>query len=350
MHFQEDNLPSVTFTQLKEPQIDARTRLISDEDKLAQIFYPIYMNERVSLQCLTPQHIVVDGEARYCDPHSLQFGPFPWEIKVDGKTVLAIHIPHIPQHLKLAYMAEDFTSISLFKETNDTGRPFGQDIIGFFETAQPIHYSLFGMSFIVVIVLVILCCCTLYLNCPKLLIRLFCCCSNSCSLKQKVLNRVAGQDRRVENRAHLDNNPGHRRNNYQVNNPRADERLLIDMTLNPTVPIAETSFNQNDQNAGQIGVNMVRDTGARMVHGTPVIRDQAPSAPRYSVADGSGFCRYGYQDCLCASDPSRYPTCMGNPRLMQHLNREKIIGSSKLTKYFFHTFSFKYGIIAMPLF
>ena len=158
LHFQMDHLPSVTLTQLKEPQIDARTRLISEEDKLAQIFYPIYMNERVSLQCLIPQHIEIDGEARYCDPHSLQFGPFPREIKVNGKIVLALHIPH-HFSMKLAYMAEDFTSISLFKETNDNGSPFGQEIIGFFETAQPIHYSLFGMSIIVIIVLFTLFCC-----------------------------------------------------------------------------------------------------------------------------------------------------------------------------------------------
>jgi hypothetical protein len=33
-----DSLPSVTLTQLKEPEIDARTRPISTEDKLADIF------------------------------------------------------------------------------------------------------------------------------------------------------------------------------------------------------------------------------------------------------------------------------------------------------------------------
>jgi hypothetical protein len=77
LHFQMDSLPSVTLTQLKEPEIDARTRLISAKDELAQIFYPIYMNERVSLQCLAPKHIEIDGEARYCDQNSLQFGPFP---------------------------------------------------------------------------------------------------------------------------------------------------------------------------------------------------------------------------------------------------------------------------------
>jgi hypothetical protein len=301
LHFQMDHLPSVTLTQLKEPQIDARTRLISEEDKLAQIFYPIYMNERVSLQCLIPQHIEIDGEARYCDPHSLQFGPFPREIKVNGKIVLALHIPH-HFSMKLAYMAEDFTSISLFKETNDTGTPFGQEIIGFFETAQPIHYSLLGMSIIVVLVLFTLFCCASYLNCPSLLIRLFCCCSNRCGLKQKVQARIADQGNRVESQAHLgtfhsQQNP----NNYSVNHPRANNQLLIEMEQNPIVPNAETSFMiQNDQHP--------RQTGARMVQGTPIVKNQAPTAP---VATGSVLCRNGYQNCFCTKEPERYDTCKG---------------------------------------
>ena len=144
---------------------------------------------------MTPQHVEIDGEERYCDQNSLQFGPFPKEISVNGEVVLALHIPH-HFSMKLAWMAEDFTSISLFKETNTTGIPFGQNIIGFFETAQPIHYSLLGMTFIVILVLVILFCCASYLNCPTLLARLFCCCSNRCGLKQKVLNRI-------ENPVHL---------------------------------------------------------------------------------------------------------------------------------------------------
>jgi hypothetical protein len=51
LHFQLDSLPSLTLLQLKQPEIDTITRLISPEDKLAEFFYPIYKNERVSLQC-----------------------------------------------------------------------------------------------------------------------------------------------------------------------------------------------------------------------------------------------------------------------------------------------------------
>ena len=131
LHFQKEELPSVTLIQLKEPNIDARSRPVSTEDKLAEIFYPIYQNEKVSLQCMIPQRIEIDGENRYCDQTSLQFGPFPKEIKVNGEIVLALHIPH-HFSMKLAWMVEDFTSITKFKETNNTGTPFGQMVLGFF--------------------------------------------------------------------------------------------------------------------------------------------------------------------------------------------------------------------------
>jgi hypothetical protein len=191
--------------------------------------------------------------------------------------------------MKLAYMAEDFTSISLFKETNNTGIPFRQEIIGFFETAQPIHYSLFAMSTIVVLVLFTLFCCASYLNCPSYLVKLFCCCSNHCGLKQRLLDRIEG-------RVHLDTSHSQQdQNNYRVNHQRANDQLLVDFTPNPTIPNAETSFIQNDQNTGQVG--------ARMEQNTPIVRNQAPTAP---VADGSGSCRNGFYNCFCAKEDNRY--------------------------------------------
>ena len=158
------------------------------------------------------------------------------------------------------------------------------------------------MSIIVVLVLFTLFCCASYLNCPSLLIRLFCCCSNRYGLKQKVQARIADQVNHVESRAHLgtlhsQQNP----NNYSVNHPRANNQLLIEMEQNPIVPNAETSFMiQNDQHP--------RQTGARMVQGTPIVKNQAPTAP---VATGSDLCRNGYQNCFCTKEPERYDTCKG---------------------------------------
>ena len=104
--------------------------------------------------------------------------------------MLSLHVPnHFSQ--KLAWVNEDFSSITTFKEKNSTNTPFVQDVIGFFETAQPIHYSLMATTCLVILVLSILCCCAIYMNCPALLAKLLCCCNNRCGLKQRVQDRVA---------------------------------------------------------------------------------------------------------------------------------------------------------------
>ena len=181
-------------------------------------------------------------------------------------------------------MNEDFSSITLFKETNDTNTPFGQDIIGFFETAQPIHYSLLGMSFLVIIVLVILCCCAFYLNCPSFLSKLFCCCNNRCGLKQKILNRTA----------HFDNLP----TSKVTIDPRSREQLLLESNQNPTVPDSETSFMVPQ-------ASQARQTA---VQGPPIQKYQAPPVPVYS-----DLCRFGYRSCFCLRDRTQCIGPMGHP-------------------------------------
>ena len=93
IHFQKKDLPSVSLAQLKHQDIDARTRKIAPVDKLASLFYLIYSGNRVGLQCLNPTHIEINGEEMWCDENSLQFIPFPRDIKVNGEIVLSVHIP-----------------------------------------------------------------------------------------------------------------------------------------------------------------------------------------------------------------------------------------------------------------
>ena len=83
------------------------------------------------------------------------------------------------------------------------------------------------------------------------------------------------------------------RTNYTVNDPRANEQLLSDLTQNPAGPPAETSFNRNDKDAGQ--------SGARIVKKAPIIRSQAPVL--------NSDCRQGFAYCYCARD--KYPECRG---------------------------------------
>jgi hypothetical protein len=280
LHFKSDELPSISFLQLKDPKIDAQTRPISPEDMMEDIFYPIYSNEKVSLQCILPKHVEIDGEMRYCDQNSLEFGPFPKEVRVSGVTVLSMHIPsHFSQ--KLAWVNEDFSSIMTFKEKNSTVTPFVRDVIGFFETAQPVHYSLMATTCLVLLVLTILCCCAIYMNCPSLLAKLLCCCNNRCDFKQRVRNRVEY----CENAQLPPTVANSRSRDQPVSGPSQD-------------PDIETSFMLDQINPESQTMDQVR----------PIIKHQAPS-----VGLHSSHCARGYRGCSCLRDKYQCYGPQGQP-------------------------------------
>jgi hypothetical protein len=269
LHFKLDNLPSISFLQLKDPEIDAQTRPISAEDMMENIFYPIYSNEKVSLQCISPMHIDIDGQVKYCDQNSLEFGPFPQVVKIDGKTVLSMHIPsHFSQ--KMAWVNDDFLSVTSYKDKNSTLDPFVRDVIGFFEKATPVHYSLMATTFVVIVVLTILCCCSVYMGCPSLLANLLCCCTNRCSLKQRVQNRV----------------------DY-CNNSRPQP--IVTYSTSRDQPIVRVNQDQDTETAIML----------RPVHpeNRPIVKVQTPQVPL-----SPNFCALGYLGCTCARGETQ---CLG---------------------------------------
>ena len=269
LHFKLDNLPSISFLQLKDPEIDSQTRSISAEDMLENIFYPIYSNEKVSLQCISPMHINIDGQARYCDQNSLEFGPFPREVKIDGKTVLSMHIPsHFSQ--KMAWVNDDFLSVTSYRDKNSTLDPFVRDMIGFFEKATPVHYSLMATTFVVVIVLAILCCCSIYMGCPSLLANLLCCCTNRCSLKQRVQNRI----------------------DY-CNSSRPPP--IVAYSTSRDQPIIRVNHDQDSETAIML----------RPIHpaNQPIVKVQTQQVPL-----NPNLCALGFLGCTCARDQTQ---CLG---------------------------------------
>ena len=188
LNFQADQLPSVTFSQLVNPSIDENTRALMDTDMIASELYLIYSATKVSLQCVHPQMITVDGMKRYCDRTSLNFIEFPEEISIGTQKVLRVSIPH---HFssKLDFLNTDMRSVSLFKQTNSTDLHFGHQIRNFFQTATPIHYSFMFITFICFVLIFITACCFFYIRFPQCLLHAFCCFQNTCSLKQKVVKR-----------------------------------------------------------------------------------------------------------------------------------------------------------------
>ena len=71
LHFPDHDLPSLNLTDLLHPNIDRLTRPIQTKDLLVDSLYPIYNHQKISLQCLEPQFIELDGVKNFCDQGTL---------------------------------------------------------------------------------------------------------------------------------------------------------------------------------------------------------------------------------------------------------------------------------------
>ena len=200
---------------------------------------------------------------------------------------------HIPSHFsqKIAWVNDDFSSVTTYKDKNSTMDPFVRDVIGFFETASPVHYSLMATTFVVIVVLAILCCCSVYMSCPSLLVKLLCCCNNRCNLKQRVQNRVE-----------------------YCENVRQQPTVTFSMSRDQPVsgasqdPDIETSFMLHPKHPEHQIMHQVQ----------PIIKDQAPPATLHS-----SLCARGFRGCSCLRDKHECSGPQGLPPAYGQLSTYK---------------------------
>ena len=283
LNFQADQLPSISFAQLINPSIDQTTRSLLDTDMIFGELYLIYSGLKVSLQCLHPQMITIDGVERYCDRTSLNFVDFPEQIKVGTKDVLKVSIPH---HFssKLDFLNTDLRSVSIFQPTNSTALHFGNKIVNFFQTASPIHYSFMFVLFVCVLLVCVLSCCFFYLKFPQCLYYTLCCFRNTCLIKQKVIKRsfdigiIAGQaEARLQNQESLLQNENIIFRAEPIIQPRPDIPLV---QLQPTAP-----------------------ANAQQYH----LTRQVPGNPTFTHPQN---CRNRVNGCFCSDPNYNQPQCL----------------------------------------
>ena len=123
LHFPNHDLASLNMSDLIHPNIDRITRPIKSEDLLVDKIFPIYNQQTISLQCLEPQYIVIDGNKWYCDFNTLSFISFPKKIVIGATTLSPYHVPI------------QFGSRFDFKNTV-TIEP---TVVSFFQTASPLR-------------------------------------------------------------------------------------------------------------------------------------------------------------------------------------------------------------------
>jgi hypothetical protein len=303
LHFKQEGLPSISFSDLKRPNIDLLTRPIDAEDKLVNQFYPIYNGMKVSLQCLKPLNIIVDSEKMWCDDKSLQFIDFPQEITIDGKTILSVHVP---QHfsMKMAQMTHDFEIMSKFQPMNSTDPHLVQEIVSYFEVAETIHWSLFTLVIVLSLCILVLICFCSYLKCPNVMRQIFsCCCAQTCCLLKCFSTRV--REREVLRSQEDQNVPEESTQMISMSNQRPIQTQIenVSPTMNNAVFIPSAPNMSVDSNMSSAHV-ISSVMNVQPTHIQPLAASTRVNQTAY-VSD----CRSGYQSCFCnnGQNPCRGP-------------------------------------------
>jgi len=298
LHFKEDDLASLSIEDLKNPKVDLVTRNIIQDDKLVNEFYPIYSGQKVSLQCLEPKHIVVDGTRMWCDSQSIHFIEIPKLITINNKTVMTVHVP---QHfsMKLAEMTHDFEVLSQFSDLNVTTTPIIQEIVNYFETAQPIHWSFFTLSIITFCSATLLLCFCCYLKCPKLMSKLFsCCCKETCCLL-KCFNKRVLEKTSYRETISVTNDPDEGVQMIDMNNIQQAQNRARIMSLNsnnanilPSAP--NLSLDSNVSNI--LRQQMAQQQTVQPLASSAIVHQPITSA---AVQQNLTNCKNGYLSCFC---------------------------------------------------
>ena len=153
--------------------------------------------------------------------------------------------------------------MSLFKKTEKSEPNIAENIVGFFNKASPIHYSIIvlGLCFAILVLVLIVCLC--YLRIPKILSYILCCFNKNCSLRRKALAREQDkQNLKV----------------YYQNSENDQVRIMLKPSCTPE----------------EIGQAQNNGPLANPLLGPPIIPSQDLSFR------GAGICVNGIPTCYCA--------------------------------------------------
>ena len=297
LHFKQEGLSSITFSELKHPNIDQLTRPINAEDKLVNRFYPIYNANKVSLQCLSPVSIIVDNQTIWCDDKTLQFIDFPHEIIIAGETILSVHVP---QHfsMKMAEMTHDFEVLSKFQPLNSTTPHLVQEIVSYFEVAEPIHWSFFTLSVLLCVCLIIMICFCSYLKCPSIMLNfLKCCWTHPCCLIKTLTKRVDDREIVRARKTQVDTEEGVQMIELAVQNPQLPPNTENYTPQSNRPMITPTAPNLSTDSSFSVHPTLNRNPN--IYH----LNQPLASSADYRQPTYNSECNSGFQSCFCTITP-----------------------------------------------
>ncbi len=193
--FKDVSLPRIQIDFLQNDQIDKATRLVTHNDLISGIIYPIYSKSLVSLQCLQKTMIIVDGQNLNCDLYTLRFSPIPSVIVVDGVPILQTILSHyLARHIEL-HMEQFHYNNEIFVPRRNMTYEIENPVETFFATATPLHYSMFASSGMICLLIFVIFCTFCYCRVPNILINLLCCFSPTCCFKRLVAEKIRSMAR-----------------------------------------------------------------------------------------------------------------------------------------------------------
>ena len=193
-------------------------------------------------------------------------------------------------------MMHDFEVSSQFQPINNTEPHLVQEIVSYFEVAEPIHWSFFTLVLISACSFIILSCFCCYLKCPNVMSKLFsCCCNSTCCLLKCFSKRVL---ERTLLRSRVD--VGH--------NVPSESVQMLDINSMPPVSnqngIEAVSLNSSRQNVIPSAPNMSLDSNisARGVISNtirPASVQSLAASPSVQMPGYLSDCRSGFPSCFC---------------------------------------------------
>ena len=75
------DIPPIQQKELFWTNIDSITRRLTEDDFLDKTIFPVFSDNKIGFQCISPTQLVIDTVSKPCGPNSLEFIELPKIVK-----------------------------------------------------------------------------------------------------------------------------------------------------------------------------------------------------------------------------------------------------------------------------
>ena len=181
--------------QLETPE---NIRLIQSTDLIFDNIFLIYSKNLISVNCLTPDYVMIDNEKHQCSNQYLKFLPLPSQILYHEKHIFSRHTHHLYNE---NFMDRKFGTNNLLPDISDfdhSNTTIGNIQLLWNRVIQmtPIHYALFGTVLIALSLCTFIFCACCIIYHPTQLAKI--CCSACCKTRLTERGMINARERKTK--------------------------------------------------------------------------------------------------------------------------------------------------------